>query len=362
MLVSYTVDPARMSHDLDALAHDVLGHELPPPERLLGKGRSAKTFENLDPNQAGPWVCERAEVTDALGRALTEQLATASPATRKLLDDVEMPLSRVLVALERRGITLDVEVLARQSEELGLQIADIQRRVYDEVGHEVNLDSPLQLQKLLFEERGLPPTRKTKTGFSTDAKALEELSLLDPVVALILEHRSVTKLKNTYVDALPRLVSPQTGRLHTSFNQAVASTGRLSSSDPNLQNIPIRTAEGRKIREAFVGSDGHRLVALDYSQLELRVLAHLSGDPNLMSAFVEDVDVHRRTAAEVFGVEESHVTDEQRRIAKAVNFGVVYGQTAFGLAQQLGVPRGKAGSYIRAYFEKIPGVDQYMRA
>src|SRR5690606_13560392 len=289
-------------------------------------------------------------------------LATASPATRKLLDGVEMPLSRVLVALERRGITLDVEVLARQGEALGLQIGDIQLGVYDEGGQEADLDSPLQRQKRLTEERGLTPTRKTKTGFSTDAKALEELSLLDPVVALILEHRSVTKLKNTYVDALPRLVSPQTGRLHTSFNQAVASTGRLSSSDPNLQNIPIRTAEGRKIREAFVASEGHRLVALDYSQLELRVLAHLSGDPNLMSAFVEDVDVHRRTAAEVFGVEESHVTDEQRRIAKAVNFGVVYGQTAFGLAQQLGVPRGKAGSYIRAYFEKIPGVDQYMRA
>lgn len=362
MLISYTIDPARSSHELEALAEDVLGHALPSVETLLGKGRSAKAFEDLDAGMAGPWVSERAEVTFALGEALAVQLSTTAPATQKLLETVEMPLSRVLLALERRGIALDQAVLARQGDELAAQISTIAAKVHEDVGYPVNLDSPLQLQKLLFEERGLPPTRKTKTGFSTDAKALEELSLLDPIVRHILEYRSLTKLKNTYLDALPRLVSPETGRLHTSFNQAVASTGRLSSSDPNLQNIPIRTAEGRRIREAFVATEGRVLVALDYSQIELRVLAHLSGDPNLMSAFLEDVDVHRRTAAEVFGVEEARVTDEQRRIAKAVNFGVVYGQTAFGLAQQLGIPRGKAGSYIRAYFEKIPGVDQYMRA
>lgn len=240
-------------------------------------------------------------------------------------------------------------------------IREIVGRVEREVGYPINLDSPIQLRKLLFEERGLPPTRRTKTGFTTDAKALEELALLDPIVGEILEYRRVVKLKNTYLDALPRLVRPDTGRLHTSFHQAVAATGRLSSSDPNLQNIPIRTAEGRRIREAFVAPPGRTLVALDYSQIELRILAHLSGDPNLVSAFIEGVDVHRRTAAEVFGVPEDEVDEEQRRIAKAVNFGVIYGQQAFGLAQQLGIPRGKAGSYIRAYFERLPGVDRYMK-
>jgi len=362
MLVSYTIDPARSSHALDALAHDVLGFSVATPESVLGKGRKAVSLPDVDPASATPWVCEQAEVTLALGEALDKQAQATTPAMRSLLQDVEMPLAGVLARIEGRGIKLDVEVLHRQSEALVETIAAIQERVQTQVGYAVNLDSPIQLQKLLFEERGLPPTRKTKTGYSTDAKALEELSLLDPIVGEILEYRSVTKLKNTYLDALPKLLSPKTRRLHTSFNQAVASTGRISSSDPNLQNIPIRTAEGRRIREAFIAEEGFVLVALDYSQIELRVLAHLSGDPNLRSAFVEDVDVHRRTASEVFGVPESHVSDEQRRIAKAVNFGVVYGQTAFGLAQQLGIPRGKAGSYIRAYFEKIPGVDQYMRA
>jgi len=255
---------------------------------------------------------------------------------------------------------LDAEVLKRQGAELGTKIAEIQARVDEEAGYSINLDSPIQLRKLLFEERELPPTRKTKTGYSTDARVLEELSLLDPIVKEILVYRSLTKLKGTYLDTFPTLINARTGRLHTSFDQAVAATGRLSSSNPNLQNIPIRTAEGRRIREAFVAPPGKHLVAIDYSQIELRVLAHLSADPNLRSAFIDDVDVHRRTAAEVFDVPEAEVTSEQRRIAKAVNFGVIYGQTAFGLAQQLGIPRGKAGSYIRAYFEKIPGVDAYM--
>jgi DNA polymerase-1 len=361
MLASYVLDPARTSHDLDALSRDVLGHSLGTSDGLTGKGRKYTALCDLDVAPVGTWMCERGEVALGLGEALGQQIEGAADATRRLLEQVEMPLATVLAQIERRGIAVDVGVLHQQSGELEVQIADIARRVEAQAGYAVNLDSPIQLRKLLFEERGLPPGRKTKTGYSTDARALEELSLLDPIVGDILRYRSAVKLKNTYLDALPQLVRPDTGRLHTSFHQAVAATGRLSSSDPNLQNIPIRSDEGRRIRQAFVAPPGRMLVALDYSQIELRILAHLSGDPNLTSAFIDGVDVHRRTAAEVFEVPEDAVTDEQRRIAKAVNFGVVYGQTAFGLAQQLGIPRGKAGSYIRTYFEKVPGVDRYMR-
>jgi DNA polymerase-1 len=365
MLVSYSLDPARSAHDLSALAQDVLGVQLPTVEALCavarGKGRSKSTPADVAVAPAATWAGNAAVVLVSLAQALRTVLDGAGAAARKLVDDVEMPLAWVLRRLEPRGIVLDVAELERQSADLTVQIAAIQAAVDEQAGHEVYIDSPQALQKLLFEERSLPPTRKTKTGYTTDAKALEELALLDPIVVDILAYRSLTKLKGTYLDTLPSLVNPTTGRLHTSFHQAVAATGRLSSSDPNLQNIPIRTPQGRKIREAFGAAPGRVLVALDYSQIELRILAHLSGDPNLVSAFVEGTDVHRRTAAEVFSVSEADVTDEQRRIAKAVNFGVVYGQTAFGLAQQLGIPRGKAGSYIRAYFERVPGVDRYMR-
>lgn len=361
LLTSYTLDPARSSHELEALASDVLGHTLIDTHKVVGKGKKAKPLTELSPAAVGPWACERAEVTLGLADALEPQIEGATDAAAKLLEEIELPLAAVLGRIERRGIMLDSAVLAEQSEELGKTVTEIQEKLAEEAGYAINLDSPLQLQKLLFEDWELPPTRKIKTGYSTDATALEQLALYDRRVKLILEYRSVSKLKNTYLDALPRLVRGDSGRLHTSFHQAVAATGRLSSQDPNLQNIPIRTAEGRRIRDAFIAPPGRALVAIDYSQIELRVLAHLSGDPNLMSAFIEGVDVHRRTAAEVFDVPESEVDDEQRRIAKAVNFGVVYGQTAHGLAQQLGIPRGKAGSYIRAYFEKIPGVDRYMR-
>ncbi|HWB75276.1 MAG TPA: DNA polymerase I [Nannocystaceae bacterium] len=361
MLVSYSVDPARTDHDLESLSHDVLGTTLPTLEESLGKGRGKLRPADLEVAQAAKLSSARLQAVLALAPALRGVLAAAAPVTRKLLDDIEMPLAHVLRVLEPRGIMVDTDVLARQSAEMVQQIAAVQASIDQQAGHPVHVDSPIQLQKLLFEERGLPATRKTKTGYTTDAKALEELALLDPIVVDILQYRSLTKLKGTYLDNLPTLVDPSTRRLRTSFHQAVAATGRLSSSDPNLQNIPIRTPEGKRIREAFVAPPGRVLVALDYSQIELRILAHLSGDPNLVSAFVEDVDVHRRTAAEVFEVPESEVTDEQRRIAKAVNFGVVYGQTAFGLAQALGIPRGKAGSYIRAYFERVPGVDRYMR-
>ncbi len=360
MLVSYVLDPARSAHTLASLGKDVLGHAPRPPEKVLGKGRKAVTLPDLAFAPAASWLGEQVDVTRAVGQALGGQLRESGKALARLYDDIEMPLARVLSVLEERGIMLDADVLKRQGAELGATIAEIQARVDEEAGYSINLDSPIQLRKLLFEERELPPTRKTKTGYSTDARVLEELSLLDPIVKEILVYRSLTKLKGTYLDTFPTLINARTGRLHTNFDQAVAATGRLSSSNPNLQNIPIRTTEGRRIREAFVAPPGKHLVAIDYSQIELRVLAHLSADPNLRSAFIDDVDVHRRTAAEVFDVPEAEVTSEQRRIAKAVNFGVIYGQTAFGLAQQLGIPRGKAGSYIRAYFEKIPGVDGYM--
>ncbi|MEX1362703.1 MAG: DNA polymerase I [Nannocystaceae bacterium] len=360
MLVSYVLDPARSSHALAALGKDVLGHAPAPADKVLGKGRKAVRLPELAFAPAAAWLCDEVDLVRGLGQALGDQLQDSGDALRKLYEDMERPLSRVLLQLEERGIMLDAKVLHAQSEELGKTIAAIQSRVDAEAGYAVNVDSPIQLRKLLFDERGLPPTRKTKTGYSTDARVLEELSLLDPIVKDILAYRSLTKLKGTYLDVFPTLINARTGRLHTSFHQAVAATGRLSSSDPNLQNIPIRTTEGRRIREAFVAPPGRTLVALDYSQIELRVLAHMSGDPNLSSAFIDGVDVHRRTAAEVFDVPEDEVSSEQRRIAKAVNFGVIYGQTAFGLAQQLGIPRGKAGSYIRAYFEKIPGVDRYM--
>ncbi len=360
MLASYVLDPARSAHDLWALADDVLGAKLRTAEQVLGKGKKATPMAALDAPSAGRWTCELVHALEALGRALTDDLVLAGAAAARLYREVELPLADVLAALEDRGIAVDVDVLRAQSELLSERIAELQARVDEEAGYPVNLDSPIQLRKLLFEDRGLPAGRKTKTGYSTDARVLEELSQIDPIVGDILVYRTLTKLKNTYLDTLPTLVRPETGRLHTTFQQAVAATGRLSSTDPNIQNIPIRTAEGRRIREAFVAPEGQVLVAIDYSQIELRVLAHLSGDPSLRSAFVDDVDVHRRTAAEVFEVPEDEVTADQRRIAKAVNFGVIYGQTAFGLAQQLGIPRGHAGKYIRAYFEKIPGVDHYM--
>jgi DNA polymerase I len=284
-----------------------------------------------------------------------------SAALRALFDELEMPLARVLQRIEERGILVDAAVLARQGELMGVEIAALRAQIAEHAGYDLNPDSPNQLQKLLFEDLGLEASRKTKTGYSTDASVLEELAVYHPVVNLIVEYRGLTKLKGTYLDTLPNEINPVTGRLHTNFRQAVAQTGRLSSKDPNLQNIPIRSEVGRRIREGFIAGPGKLLVTLDYSQIELRILAHLSGDKNLVSAFREGVDVHRRTAAEVFDVAEAEVTGEQRRVAKAVNFGVIYGQSAFGLARQLGIPRGKASSYIKVYFEKIPGVTRYMQ-
>ena len=362
MLASYTLDPARQGHTLEALATDVLSHRCVSLESVVGKGRKQVPFDQAPVDGATPYVGERVMLTQQVAHVLTKAIDEAGDTTRHLFHEVEMKLAAVLCEMELRGVALDATILAAQSAELGQTLRELERKICDEAGYELNPESPQQLQRLLFEERGLPANKKTKTGYSTDASVLEELSLLDPIVGPILDHRSLSKLKGTYLDALPAAMHPQTGRLHCQFRQAVAQTGRLSSSDPNLQNIPIRSELGRRVRDAFIAPDGQLLVAFDYSQIELRVLAHLSGDRNLCAAFRDGADVHRRTAAEVFEVDESTVTDEQRRVAKAVNFGVIYGQGAFGLSRALGIPQGTAGRYIKSYFAKIPGVDAYMQS
>jgi DNA polymerase-1 len=360
MLASYTLDAARSSHTIESLGTDLLAHDAIKRESVVGKGKKQVGFDMVDILAAAPYVGERAELALILGRHLESLIERSGEDTKKLFEKVEMPLATVLRRLERRGILLDGAVLREQADALGASISEIRKAIEEDAGYSINPESPQQLQKLLFEDRGLPAKKKTKTGYSTDAQVLEELSLYDPIVKLILEHRSLTKLKGTYLDTLPTLVNAETGRLHSHFRQAVAQTGRLSSENPNLQNIPIRTRQGRQIRRGFVAPEGRLLVTLDYSQIELRVLAHLSGDPSLSAAFREGADVHRRTAAEVFDVSEDEVSGDQRRIAKAVNFGVIYGQSAFGLARTLGIPQGRAGKYIKNYFKKIPGVDAYM--
>lgn len=359
-LCSYTLDPARTSHSLVELASDILEFHCMSAEKLLGKGKKLLSFDEVELMKATTYLSERMQIIAALDSQLRQELERFGSAAKSLFTDIEMPLAQVLKCIEIHGVGVDVAVLNAQGQELGEQITKLKAEIEQYAGYAINPDSPKQLQKFLFEELGLETKRKTKTGFSTDANVLEELSVYHPVVNVILEFRSLTKLKSTYLDALPKAVDPHTKRLHTSFHQAVAQTGRLSSKDPNLQNIPIRSDVGRKIRDAFIAQAGQMLVTLDYSQIELRVLAHLSGDQNLISAFCDGVDVHRRTAAEIFEVAEGDVTSEQRRVAKAVNFGVIYGQSAFGLSRQLGIPRGKAGSYIRTYFAKIPGVSHYM--
>ena len=362
MLASYTLDPARADHELEGLAKDLAGKLIGDRESLVGKGKTRVSFDQVAVAVAGPWAGQRVGLVGVLGPHLGTAIADAGEQAKKLFDTVEMPLADVLAKLERRGILLDTDELARQAADLGGQIDALRESICEDAGYAIDPNSPKQLGKLLFEDRGLPAKKKTKTGYSTDAQTLEELALLDPIVKQILDFRSLTKLKGTYLDTLPTLINASTGRLHTHFHQAVAATGRLSSSEPNLQNIPVRTEDGKRIRRGFVAPEGMRLVTLDYSQIELRILAHLSKDPNLTRAFQEGADVHRRTAAEVFEVPEDEVTDEQRRVAKAVNFGVIYGQSAFGLARQLNIPQGRAGKYIKAYFKKIPGVSNYMNA
>ena len=363
MLESYVLDSTATRHDMDSLALKYLGHRTIHYEDIAGKGAKQLSFNQIPIEDAGPYAAEDADVTLRLHRALRPRLEE-HVSLASLCDTVEIPLVPVLSRVERNGVRIDVRRLNQQSAELADRMREIEASAHESAGGPFNLGSAKQIQTILFDRLGLPVLAKTPKGQpSTAESVLQELAFDHALPKLILEHRAMSKLKSTYTDALPACVNPATGRVHTSYHQAVASTGRLSSSDPNLQNIPVRTHEGRRIRQAFVADDGYRLVAADYSQIELRIMAHLSGDRGLLDAFASGADIHRATAAEVFaGGTDGEVTDEQRRSAKAINFGLIYGMSAFGLARQLGIERGEAQSYVDLYFSRYPGVKAYMDA
>ena len=360
MLESYVLDSTATRHDMDSLALKYLGHGTIHYEDVAGKGAKQLTFNQVRVEEAGPYAAEDADVTLRLHQALWPKLA-AETSLVSVFDSIEMPLVPVLSKIERQGALVSTELLHRQSGELGQRMEQLKTEAYDLAGQEFNLGSPKQLGEILFEKLQLPIIKKTPKGApSTAEDVLQELALDYPLPKLLLEYRSLSKLKSTYTDKLPEMVNPQTGRVHTSYHQAVAATGRLSSSDPNLQNIPIRTQEGRRIRQAFIAPEGYRIVAADYSQIELRIMAHLSDDPGLLTAFRDGQDVHRATAAEVFEIDVEEVNAEQRRKAKAINFGLIYGMSAFGLAKQLHLGRNEAQEYIDRYFDRYPGVADYM--
>lgn len=360
MLESYVLDSVGTRHNLDDLALRFLGRETIHFEEVAGKGKGQLTFDEVPLEQAGPYAAEDADVALQLHGRLWPRLE-AEPALRSVFEEIEMPLVPVLSRMERAGALVDTRRLAQQSAELAERMKELVAEAHEEAGCEFNLGSTKQLQEVLYDRLGLPVIRKTPKGApSTAEPVLSELALDYALPRVIMEYRALSKLKSTYTDTLPKVVDPVTGRVHTSYHQAVTATGRLSSSEPNLQNIPVRTAEGRRIRQAFVAPEGRVLLAADYSQIELRIMAHLSGDDGLRRAFEEGLDVHRATAAEVFGTGLEAVTDEQRRSAKAINFGLIYGMSAFGLARQLGIERGDAQTYIDRYFERYPGVHEYM--
>lgn len=361
MLESYVLDSTATRHDMDSLAAKYLGHTTTSFQDIAGKGVKQLTFDQISLEQAGPYAAEDADVTLRLHLALQEKLA-AIPSLCKVLSEIEMPLVPVLARIERQGALVDANLLGIQSVELGEKLIALEREAFAIAGEEFNLGSPKQLGVILYEKLGLPILSKTAKGQASTAEAvLAELAEQDfPLPKVLMQYRSLSKLKSTYTDRLPEQINPRTGRIHTSYQQAVAATGRLSSSDPNLQNIPIRTAEGRRIRQAFVAPQGYKLLAADYSQIELRIMAHLAKDEGLLHAFRNDLDVHRATAAEVFGVDLAEVTTDQRRSAKAINFGLIYGMSAFGLAKQIGVDRKQSQAYIDRYFARYPGVLEYM--
>ncbi len=360
MLESYVLNSTATRHDMDSVAAKYLGIATTRYEDVAGKGARQLTFNQVPLEQAGPYAAEDADVTLRLHRELWPRLEDTGHLA-SVYRDIEIPLVPILQAMERIGVRLDVDMLTRQSKELSEEMHSLQEQAHKAAGGPFNLGSPKQLQEILFERLGLPVVRKTPKGQpSTAEDVLEELAGQHELPRLILAHRELAKLKSTYTDKLPAQVDPDTGRVHTSYHQAVAATGRLSSSDPNLQNIPIRTPQGRRIRQAFVPEPGHVLVAADYSQIELRIMAHLSGDEGLISAFREDADIHSATAAEVFGTDIGEVTPEQRRSAKAINFGLIYGMSAFGLARQLNIDRSSAQEYVDLYFARYPGVKAYM--
>ncbi|MDH3376512.1 MAG: DNA polymerase I [Gammaproteobacteria bacterium] len=360
MLESYVLDSTASRHDMDSLAIKYLGYKTIKFEEVAGKGKAQVTFDQVALDVASNYAAEDADVTLRLHQTLWPKLED-EPTLQRLFETVEMPLVPVLGRIERNGVKVDAEMLGRQSAELAKRAAELEAEAHTAAGCEFNIASPKQIQEILYDKLGLPVLRKTPKGQpSTAENVLQELAVDFDLPRLILEHRGLAKLKSTYTDKLPDLINPRTGRIHTSYHQAVAATGRLSSADPNLQNIPVRSAEGRRIREAFIPEPGYRLVSADYSQIELRIMAHLSGDKGLLAAFAQGADVHRATAAEVFAVAADAVSDDQRRHAKAINFGLIYGMSAFGLAQQLRIDRAQAQDYIDLYFARYPGVKAFM--
>jgi DNA polymerase-1 len=360
MLQSYVLNSTATRHNMDDLAKHYLGIDTIHYEDVAGKGAKQIGFQEVAIETAAEYACEDADITLRLHQTLSQQLQRQA-SLWALYQDIEMPLVDVLTRIEANGVLIDSAMLDQQSLELANRMVGIEQQAHDLAGSAFNLSSPKQIQEILFERQNLPILKKTPKGQpSTDESVLQELALDYPLPKLIIDHRSMSKLKSTYTDKLPQQVNNKTGRVHTSYHQAVAATGRLSSSDPNLQNIPIRSEEGRKIRQAFIAAPGYKIVAADYSQIELRIMAHLSGDAGLLAAFSQGVDVHSATAAEVFDVPLDSVTNDLRRSAKAINFGLIYGMSAFGLAKQLGLPRDKAQAYINLYFERYPGVKQYM--
>ena len=360
MLESYVLNSVATRHDMDSLAQYYLDKQTISFTDIAGKGASQLTFNQIALEEAGPYAAEDADITLRLHQALWPQIEEQLP-LKTLFKEIELPLVKVLSRIERNGALVDDTLLFQQSQELAERLAELETQAWDLAGQQFNLASPKQLAEILFEKLEIPVLKKTAKGApSTKEEVLQELALDYPLPKVLLEHRSLAKLKSTYTDKLPMMINPTTKRIHTSYHQAGTATGRLSSSDPNLQNIPIRTAEGRRVRQAFIASPGHRLIAADYSQIELRIMAHLSGDENLLKAFDQGQDVHSATAAEVFGVDLAQVTIEQRRSAKAINFGLIYGMSAFGLAKQLNIGRKQAAEYIDLYFERYPGVQQYM--
>lgn len=361
MLESYVLNSTAIRHDMDSAAEKYLGRKTIHFEDVAGKGAKQLTFNEIPLEQAAPYAAEDADITLQLHQTLWSQLEKL-PGLRKLYEDVEQPLVPVLTEMEHTGVLIDTDMLAAQSREIEKKLVDLEKQAFEESGQPFNLGSPKQLQEILFEKLGLPVVRKTPKGQpSTAEDVMQELAADYALPKIILEHRGLSKLKSTYTDKLPQQLDPDTGRVHTSYHQAVAATGRLSSSDPNLQNIPVRTPEGRRIRQAFVAPEGYCLLAADYSQIELRIMAHLSEDKGLLDAFEKDLDIHQATAAEVFGVALDKVDSEQRRSAKAINFGLIYGMSAFGLARQLGIERCDAQEYVNLYFERYPDVKAFMQ-
>ena len=360
MLESYTLDSVAGRHDMDSLSDRWLKHKTITFEEIAGKGKNQLTFNQIALEEAGRYAAEDADVTLQLHLKMWPKLQKNEGPLR-IFNEIEMPLVPVLSRVERNGVKIDPAVLHAHSQEIAKRLVELEQKAYDIAGEEFNLSSPKQLQTILFEKQGIKPLKKTPGGApSTSEEVLEELALDYPLPKVILEYRGLAKLKSTYTDKLPLMINPKTGRVHTSYHQAVTATGRLSSTDPNLQNIPVRNDEGRRIRQAFIAPEDYVIVSADYSQIELRIMAHLSRDAGLLKAFAEGKDIHRATAAEVFGLPLESVTGEQRRSAKAINFGLIYGMSAFGLARQLNIPRKEAQKYMDLYFERYPGVLDYM--